>query len=284
MDFAYFLIFAAAGAAVFGIAALFEPSPVSFSIRRSASSGWFASRVAPYFQDSGAARLMMLQAGYEAIDAARTFQAIRMIFAVSLPLIVLIVLPLVRPDVPSTKVFFFAALCVPLGFLLPARYVGSRRKKRQDAIRKGLPDALDLLLVSTEAGLGIDTAILRVSEETAEMHPVISKCLQQMSSELRAGRPRAEAFRGFSDRCGIIETTSMINLLIQSDSLGTSMAAALRAFSDDMRAHRLLKAEEIGQKIGVKLTMVLTTCFLPALLIAIMAPAIVNIATRYVHQ
>src|SRR5215472_13541167 len=111
MDFAYLLIFAAAGAAVFGVAALFQPAPVSVSIRRSASSGWFASTVAPYFQDSDAARLTMLQAGYEAIDAARTYQAIRMIFAVSLPLIVLIVLPLVKPDVPSNKVLFFAVLC-----------------------------------------------------------------------------------------------------------------------------------------------------------------------------
>jgi tight adherence protein C len=101
-----------------------------------------------------------------------------------------------------------------------------------------------------------------------------------MSSELRAGRPRVDAFQGFSDRCGIQETTSMVNLLVQSDRLGTSMATALRAFAEDMRAHRLLKAEEIGQKIAVKLSGVLGSCFLPALLITIGAPVAVTIIAK----
>jgi tight adherence protein C len=158
--------------------------------------------------------------------------------------------------------------------------VRSRRTRRQQAIRDGLPDILDLLLVTTEAGLGLDTAVLRVGEETSTTHPVIAKLFLQMSSELRAGRPRADAFHGFSDRCGIQETTSMVNLLVQSDRLGTSMATALRAFAEDMRAHRLLKAEEIGQKMGVKLSCVLATCFLPALLITIGAPVIVNLVAK----
>jgi tight adherence protein C len=117
---------------------------------------------------------------------------------------------------------------------------------------------------------------MKVGEEMASIHPVISRCLLQISSELRAGRPRADAMRGFGDRTGIQETRTLVNLLVQSDALGTSMATTLRAYAEDMRATRLLKAEELGQKISVKLSMILASCFLPALLIAIGAP-IVNI-------
>jgi tight adherence protein C len=188
--------------------------------------------------------------------------------------------PLIKPDLPTAGIVLGATTACLLGYILPQMQVRSRRTRRQRAIRDGLPDILDLLLVTTEAGLGLDTAVLRVGEETATIHPVIAGHFLQMSAELRAGRPRADAFQGLSDRCGIQETTSMVNLLVQSDRLGTSMATALRTFAEDMRAHRLLKAEEIGQKIGVKLSGVLGTCFLPALLIVIGAPVIVTIIAK----
>ena len=278
-DPTYLLFFAAAGMFVFGVATVFEKrSPVVLSVRRGGSSGWFATNIASRFRasekEARKARLLMLQAGYEALDAAQTFRATRMLLLVSLPLVMLAFLPIVKPDISPRETLLAVAVAGFVGLLAPTRYVQSRRSKRQLAIRKGLPDVLDLLLVSTEAGLGLDTAILRVGEETATIHPVLSKHLHQMSSELRAGRPRAEAFRGFGDRCGVEETDMLVNLLIQSDALGTGMAATLRAFADDMRAHRLLRAEEKGAKMGVKLSGVLVSCFLPCLMIAIMAPTI----------
>jgi tight adherence protein C len=285
-DPTYLLIFAAAGMFVFGIGAMFEKrSPVVRSIRRGGSSGWFAINIASRFQASESetrkVRLVMLQAGYEALDAAQTLRAVRMLLLVSLPLGMLAILPIIKPDISPRDTLVSVAVAAILGFLIPTRYVQSRRARRQQAIRNGLPDVLDLLLVSTEAGLGLDTAILRVGEETANIHPIISEHLHHMSSELRAGRPREEAFRGFNDRCGVDEVEMLVNLLIQSDALGTSMAATLRAFADDMRAHRLLRAEEKGQKMSVKLSGVLAGCFIPCLLIAIMAPALAPVVARY---
>ena len=280
-DFAsYLLIFAAAATCVFGVASFFDTKSAAISIRRGGASTWFASRFARNFRASDRDRLTnarwLLQAGYESPDASQTYRATRIVMMISLPLIMIIVLPAMQADVEPKTIVIVCGLVTVLGFLLPMLYVRARRAKRQQAVRNGLPDVLDLLLVSTEAGLGIDTAILRVGEETASIHPVISRYVLQVSSELRAGRPRADAFRGFGDRCGIQETTTMVNLLVQSDALGTSMGTALRAFAEDMRSHRLLRAEEIGQKLSVKLSAVLIAFFLPALFTAIFAPPVIR--------
>jgi tight adherence protein C len=281
-DLSYLFIFAAAAALVFGLASLFEKLPQTVSVRRG-STGWFGTSITSRFQSNEKTRLELLQAGFEGIDAAQTYAATRIMLMVILPLAVLAVLPLAKPDVSTAVTILIAISAGMLGFIAPSRYISQRRTKRQQAIREGLPDVLDLLLVSTEAGLGLDTAVLRVGEETASIHPVLSRQLLQVSSELRAGRPRAVAFRALGDRCGIDETTSMVNLLVQSDTLGTSMAATLRAFADDMRAHRLLKAEEIGQKMGVKLSLILVMCFLPALMTAILSPIVSNVINNGGH-
>lgn len=287
-DFSNVMLFAAVVVAVFAVASVFEktaPTVTVGSIRRGESSGWLAKILHRFHRDDATetkrkdeTRLLLLQAGYEAPDAVQTYQAMRAALALGLPAFLMALVPLI--NLSSGKILVGAVIACLLGYLLPQMYVRSRRTQRQQMIREGLPDILDLLLVTTEAGLGLDTAVLRVGEETSTIHPVIAKLFLQMSAELRAGRPRADSFLGFSDRCGIQETTSMVNLLVQSDRLGTSMATALRTFSEDMRAHRLLKAEEIGQKIGVKLSGVLGSCFLPALLITIGAPVLINIITK----
>ena len=289
-DVSYVMIFAAITAAVFGVASLFEkttPSVTVTSIRRSGSSNWLGQVVNRFRREDAIqterkdeTRLMLLQAGYEAPDAVQTYQATRAALALGLPAFLMALVPLIKPDLETGIIVLGATVGCLLGYVLPSMHLRSVRTRRQQAIREGLPDILDLLLVTTEAGVGLDTAVLRVGEETSRIHPVIAKLFLQMSAELRAGRPRSDAFQGFADRCGIQETTSMVNLLVQSDRLGTSMATALRTFAEDMRAHRLLKAEEIGQKIGVKLSGVLGSCFLPALLITIGAPVIITVLAK----
>ena len=276
LNLSYILMFPAAAAFVFGIATLFEKKPVVATIRLGSPSNSFLAYLGRRFQTSEKERLTnrlwLLQAGFEGPDAVQDYTTIRLLLMVSLPLLTFAILPFVKPDITLNNTIMFALFAAALGLLAPLMYVRSRRARNQRAVREGLPDALDLLLVCAEAGLGLDTAIFKVGEELATMHPVIAKYLLHISSELRAGRPRAEAFRSFGDRTGIQETTSMVNLLVQSDQLGTSMAATLRAFADDMRAHRLLRAEELGQKVAVKLTVILATCLLPALMIAILTP------------
>jgi tight adherence protein C len=272
----YILIFPAAAAFVFGVATLIEKKPVTATIRLGSEPNRFLNFFARRFQTSEKERLKkriwLLQAGFEGPDVAQDYMVIRLLLTVSLPLALSAILPFVKPDITAGSTMLFALAAAAVGLIAPSMYVGSRRKRNQRAVRDGLPDALDLLLVCSEAGLGLDTAILKVGEELAPIHPIISKYLLQISSELRAGRPRAEAFRGFGDRTGIQETTSLVNLLVQTDALGTSMAATLRAFVDDMRAHRLLRAEEQGQKVAVKLTLILASCLLPALMIGILTP------------
>ena len=288
VDLSNMLLFATVVVAVFAVASFFEkttPNVTLASIRRKESSGRLARLLNRFQRDDVGLqkddnRLMLLQAGYEAPDAVQTYQATRTALALGLPVFCIGLVPLVKPELSTGVIVLGATIGCLVGYVLPQIYVRSRRTARQQAIREGLPDILDLLLVTTEAGLGLDTAVLRVGEETATIHPIVAKLFLQMSAELRAGRPRGDAFQGFGDRCGIQETTSMVNLLVQSDRLGTSMATALRTFAEDMRAHRLLKAEEFGQKIGVKLSGVLGACFLPALLITIGTPVIIAIIAK----
>jgi tight adherence protein C len=165
--------------------------------------------------------------------------------------------------------------------MLPVYWVRRRRKSRQRQIDDGLPDVLDLLLVCTEAGLGLDTAIARVGEEMAKAQPVLSELLTLVSAELLAGRPRADAMRALSVRAGVDRVNSLVNLLLQSDLLGSSMATTLRVFAADMRSHQLLRAEEAAQTMTVKLSMVLVGCLMPALVTAIMAPVIFHIVDTW---
>jgi tight adherence protein C len=278
INLTYLILLAAASSLVFGLAALFEKKPVAVTIRLGGAPSWFMTHfegvLRPSEKERLSNRLWLLQAGFAGPDAVQNYAATRTLLMVTLPLVVGAALPFIKPDITINNTLMFSLFAAALGLLGPLMVVRSRRARNQRAIRDGLPDALDLLLVCSEAGLGLDTAILKVGEETAPIHPLISKYLLQVSSELRAGRPRAEALHGFSDRTGIQETISMVNLLVQSDALGTSMSATLRAFAEDMRTYRLLRAEELGQKITVKLTIILATCFLPALLIAILTPVV----------
>jgi len=269
---------------VFGVAALFEPRKAAApSVRRANSMDWAVTRIASKLvpddkRERNALRLWLLQAGYDAPNAVQVYYGIRVLMTLGLAGALLIVLPVFGA---GQKLVLFACLIAAVaGFLLPVYWVRVRRNSRQGRFRDGLPDVLDLLLVCSEAGLGIDSALMRVGNEMTEPHPLMAKELQLVSAELRAGLVRADAMRSFADRTGIDDTISLVNLLIQSDALGTSMAQTLRAFAQDMRARRMLRAEDRGHKAGAKLTLVLVACFLPAMFAAILAPAVYSAITK----
>jgi tight adherence protein C len=268
---------------VFAIASLFdaEKRAVPLSIRKGNAldevmSTRLGNRLIPDSERKRAGlRLRLLQAGFDSPRATQTYYGIRLILAVALPLSVLAASSMLVIDRRTIPIAIAAASA--LGFLLPAFSVARRRQRRQRVAREGFPDMLDLLLVCTEAGLGIDMAILKVGEELADTHPLLSEHLRQVSAELRAGRSRADAMRVLAARTGIDEAISLVNLLVQSDALGTSMAATLHAFSEDMRARRILRAEEMAHKVGVKLSVLAVTCFLPAIMVAVMTPVLFSI-------
>jgi tight adherence protein C len=154
--------------------------------------------------------------------------------------------------------------------------LGRMAKKRQHKIRLGLPDALDLLVVSVEAGLGLDQAIQRVGDELDFAHPELSAELRLINLELRAGKGRAEALRNLADRTGVDDIASLVAMLVQTDKFGTSVAQSLRVHSDTVRTKRRQRAEEAAAKTGVKMVFPLVFCIFPAIWVVTIGPAAIK--------
>jgi tight adherence protein C len=175
--------------------------------------------------------------------------------------------------------WYFALLAGALGFVLPSIWLGRQTTLRQKQIRNGLPDALDLMIVCIEAGSGIDQAIVKTSDELDIAYPALADELRLVTTEIRAGKPRLEAFRNFASRTKVDEVRALVSMLIQTDRFGTSVAQALRTHAEVARTKRRQAAEERAGKIGVKLVFPLVFCLFPALYVAILGPAVMT----YVH-
>lgn len=160
-----------------------------------------------------------------------------------------------------------------LGFIGPDLWLSSAMAKRGDQIRMGLPDTLDLLVITVEAGLGLDAAFQRVGEEMANIHPVVSEELQLVTLESQMGIPRSEALSNFAARAGIDEARSLVAIVNQAERFGTSIARALRNQSDALRVKRRQAAEEKAQKTTVKLMLPLILFIFPAILVVLAGPA-----------
>jgi len=161
------------------------------------------------------------------------------------------------------------------GFYAPQLWLSTSVQKRRERILDGFPDALDLMVVCVEAGLGLDQAIARVGEEISIGHKDLGEEFKILSLELRAGLTREQSLRNLNARTDVDEIRSLVALLIQTDRFGTSIGQALRVHSDSMRMNRRLKAEEMAAKLPVKLMGPLILCIFPALLIVIMGPGVI---------
>jgi tight adherence protein C len=168
------------------------------------------------------------------------------------------------------------AVCA-VAYVLPSMVLARMAKRRQHRIRLGLADALDLLVVSVEAGLGLDQALQRVSEELAFAHKDLCDELRLINLELRAGTARSEALHNLARRTGLDDIASLVTMLVQTDKFGTSVAQALRVHSDTMRTKRRQRAEEAAAKTTIKLIFPLVFCIFPALFVVILGPALIQI-------
>jgi len=162
-------------------------------------------------------------------------------------------------------------------YLVPGLVVGRVITRRQQQIRNGLPDALDLVIVCVEAGLSLDQAVLKASEELAISHPALADELHQLTNEIRAGKPRMEAFRNFADRTKVDDVRALVAMLIQTDRFGTSIAQALRTHAETGRSVRRQRAEERAAKLGVKLVFPLVLCLFPAIYVVTLGPSAIRI-------
>ena len=219
--------------------------------------------------DMSKVRQRLMQAGYRNQEAVAIFFGVRV--ALSVLMFVMLATPiLVRPNVLMGIGGAFIGY-VAAGFLL-----ARRAKARQHRIQLGLADALDLLVVSVEAGLGLDQALLRVGQELQIAHPDLADELKLVNLELRAGKGRADALRNLGERTGLEDVMSLVTMLVQTDKFGTSVAQSLRVHSDVLRTKRRQRAEEAAAKTGVKMVFPLVFCIFPTIWVVTIGPAAIK--------
>jgi len=203
--------------------------------------------------DDSETKLKFMRAGLHGKNIASVFWGTKILLAAVLAMGFLIFAVVFLKTLSSSLTLNLAIVFALAGLILPDIWLRVRTRKRKDRIIKGFPDALDLLVVCVESGMGLDQAILRVGEEIGLTHPELSEELKLVNLEQRAGKARQRALKNLADRTGIEDVSSLVTLLIQTDRFGTSVAQALRVYSDSFRTTRYQRAEEIAAKMGTKL-------------------------------
>lgn len=225
------------------------------------------------------ARLHMLQAGYTGRHAVRDFHAAKFIMALgglSLGLVYTLLLP---PAEGTSVVFTALPVLLPtlIGYYLPIYWVGKRRGERQQQIARGFPDALDLLLICSEAGQSMDQSIARVAKELRAGYPALAEEFETVAHETKAGKDRLEVLKDMGIRCGNPDIKSFATVLIQSATYGTSVADALRVYAAEMRDKRVMLAEEKANVLPTKLTLGTMLFTVPPLLIILIGPSVYGV-------
>ncbi|MGI9625964.1 MAG: type II secretion system F family protein, partial [Longimicrobiales bacterium] len=224
-------------------------------------------------------RKRLLEAGYRDPQGVVILQGLRLFIPMVLGLTALTLTP-----------FFGAARLVALtaavwglalGWVLPGWYVGRKAKKRQKEIQNSLADALDILVVCVEAGLGLNQALMRVALEIGHVSPVLAEELGYTNLQIRAGTPRHDALRSLGDRTGVQDVNALVTMMIQTERFGTSIASALRVHADTLREKRRQRAEERAAKTAVKMVFPLAFCIFPSMFIVILGPALISILQSF---
>ena len=220
-------------------------------------------------KELGKLQQRLIIAGY------RTREAIVVFYGIRLALAVLFFLIAASPIFGSPSLAMALTVC-GLGYVLPGMALARMAKARQHRMRLSLPDALDLLVVSVEAGLGLDQALQRVSEELAFAHPDLCDELRLINLELRAGTARSDALHNLAKRTELDDLQSLVTMLVQTDKFGTSVAKSLRVHSESLRTKRRQRAEEAAAKTGAKIVFPLVICIFPAIWVVTLGPAVLK--------
>jgi tight adherence protein C len=220
-------------------------------------------------------RTDMIQAGFRSDRALPVFYGIRILSVLVMLGVGLMVQARMPPNPTMTAALILFGCAA--GWVFPKTALEKKVKKRKEIIRLSLPDALDLLVVSIEAGLGLDQAIQHVARELQVSHPQLSEEMSLVTLEMRAGKRRSDALRNFAERTGEDEVHKLVAILIQNDRFGTSMGESLRTHSDFLRTRRKQDAEERAGKVGVKLVFPIFFFILPSMLIVAAGPGILQI-------
>lgn len=230
-----------------------------------------------WLEESTRYRTKLLHAGYDSATASHILAIVRVLVLVTMPLFVVSI----APHDTFRQVILWSAVGIVGAFLVPIGILDMLVKRRQETLRRSLPDALDLLVVCVEAGVSLDAAILRVSREMPFAHSDLSREFTLVNRKTNAGMPREDALRGLWTRTGVEELRSLVSSMIQSDKLGTSIAKVLRVSSETLRRKRRQIAEKKASQAPLKMTVPLVVLILPALFIVILGPALLQLLTTF---
>lgn len=231
-------------------------------------------RVTGHRRDTASVKASVVQAGFLHPNAVSMYWGMRAVLAMGLAVGSLLLFRLLGRDPMITLIA--VAWAAALGWIAPAFVVGSRIKSRRTEIERALPDALDMLTVCVEAGLGLNQALVRVAEDIGHVSPLLSTQMVLVNLEIRAGTARDQALRLFADRTGVPDVSSLVTTLIQTDRFGTSIAHALRVQAASLRTRRRQRAEEAAAKTAIKLVFPLVLFIFPALYVVILGPAMIQ--------
>ena len=230
---------------------------------------------APSTQGATKEKLLMIRAGYRDPQAILAIRGLK----IFLPIAMLAAVYFTGVYRFNPYLFFPAALFI--GYILPDFALTWKVRRRQFLLRRGLPDALDLLVICVEAGLGLDQAIMKVSQDLRITHRELSDELQLVNLEMRIGKSRIDALHELGRRTGLEDIKSLVAMLVQTERFGTSIAQSLRVYSDDMRIRRRQRAEEMSAKTAVKMVPALVFFIFPALMVVILGPAVIALMKQF---
>lgn len=228
-------------------------------------------------------RMQLMQAGYYNREAPVIYLGVKAAALAVATLGVILTLPVILGGKAGMAPLVAACVLSGLAIMGPDQVLKSRRTTREREYADGFPDLLDLLVASVEAGLSLDAAVTRVTDELARRYPNLTVHLRFLVLELRAGRARKDAWTAFADRLGIDDARSLATMLRQAEDMGTSLGETLSVFSADMRAKRMLRAEEKALALSAKLTVPLILFIFPCLLGALMLPAVARLVHVFSH-
>ena len=221
-------------------------------------------------------RRSLIQAGFEHPSAPVWYVAIRFGLAIGLPLLFIALTAASGRNGGGPLAIFGPLVLSGAGLVGPRLFINARASARRTKIEHQFPDALDLMVVCVEAGLGVDAAFQRVGEEVSRSHPEISHEFEVLSDELAAGRSRPDALKSMAVRLDVESIRAFVALLVQTEALGVSIAQGLRTYSAEMRESRFLAAEEKAMRIPVLMTIPLVACFMPVIVVALLLPPAID--------
>ncbi|WP_047551884.1 type II secretion system F family protein [Methylotenera sp. G11] len=222
-------------------------------------------------------RIRFMNAGYRNETAPMVYFLAKTLLTFALPLMVILYVTISGINLKANLLLLFIVTAAGLGYFLPNVFLERRIAYRKREILDSFPDAMDLIIVCVESGLGLDAALARVSEEMHMISPTLGEELHLINLELRAGSSRERALRNLALRTGVEDIDTLVAMLVQSDRFGTSIAQALRVHAENLRTKRRLRAEEAAAKIALKLLFPLIFFIFPSMLLVLLGPALISI-------